>query len=239
MKRKALSTVVFEGLTDLISSRHFGPGDQLPTEAELCAKFEVSRTVVREAVARLRSHGVVIPRQGKGVFVSEAPATSGFSVSAESLKTLKETISLLELRLALETESAGLCAERCSTKDAQTIREVMERVDNEHPNPDDIQIHYDYDFHLAIARASTNEHIFGFLDYLRPILVPRFQLGYLVATDLKDRYFDRIHVEHEEIVSTIERKDAEGARTAMRHHLMNSLERLRALARASGSDTSR
>ncbi|TIU75812.1 MAG: FadR family transcriptional regulator, partial [Mesorhizobium sp.] len=85
---------------------------QLPTEAELCAEYDVSRTVVREAVARLRSEGMVVPQRGRGMFVSETPVPRNFSIPDEALRTLPETIALLELRLSVEVESAGLCAER-------------------------------------------------------------------------------------------------------------------------------
>ena len=73
-KRQALSTIIAEDLSGRIRSGELQPGAQLATEAELCIRYEVSRTVVREAIARLRSEGLVIPQQGRGMFVSEAPA---------------------------------------------------------------------------------------------------------------------------------------------------------------------
>ena len=59
----------------------------------------------------------------------------------------------------------------------------MEQVDARHDDPNAVQIHYDYDFHLAIAKATGNEFIHGFLIYLRPMIVPRYQLGYVVASE--------------------------------------------------------
>lgn len=233
-KRKPLSTVVAESLAEQIRSGSMRPGAQLPTEAELCAEHYVSRTVVREAVARLRSEGLVIPQQGRGMFVADATARRNFSIPDDALKTLPETIALLELRLSVEVEAAGLCAERRTEQEAQRIRDLMEQVDAQHPDPDAAQIHYDYDFHLAIAKAARNEFIYGFLIYLKPMIVPRYQLGYVVAADLKDRYFERIHKEHRAIVDAIGRADDNAARRAMRKHLHNSLERVRALAEASG-----
>ena len=234
VKRKTLSTIVAEDLSEKIRSGLLQPGVQLATEAELCAEYNVSRTVVREAVARLRSEGMVIPQQGRGMFVSEAPLPRNFSIPDEALKTLPETIALLELRLSVEVEAAGLCAERRTDSEARAIRDLMEQVDARHENPASVQIHYDYDFHLAIARATRNEFIHGFLDYLRPIIVPRFQLGRLVTPELKDAYYARIHVEHRSIVDAIDRQDSGAARRAMRKHLYNSLERIRALALAAG-----
>ena len=233
MKRPSLSTVVSESLLGRIRSGELAPGAQLPTESELCEVYSVSRTVVREAIARLRSEGLVIPRQGKGVFVSEAPLAS-FTVPESDLEALPQTIALLELRLGVEVESAGLCAQRRSDAEAALIRAEMERTDSTRPDPDNTRVHYDYDFHLAIARASGNAQIFDFLSYLRAQIAPRLALGFLLAPGVKDEYFDRIHGEHEAIVVAIEAQDEAAARAAMRSHLANSLERLRALARAAG-----
>lgn len=237
VKRKSLSTLVAESLSEKIRSGRLQPGAQLATEAELCAEYDVSRTVVREAVARLRSEGLVIPQQGRGMFVSEAPVPRNFSIPDEALATLPETIALLELRLSVEVEAAGLCAERRTDAEAGAIRALMEQVDAQHGDPASVQIHYDYDFHLAIAKATRNEFIHGFLDYLRPIIVPRYRLGHVVASELREAYYARIHAEHRRIVDAIERQDGRAARQAMRKHLRNSLERVRALARASGIKT--
>lgn len=237
-KRKSLSTIVWESLSGKIASGELQPGAQLPTEAELCAEYEVSRTVVREAIARLRSDGLVIPQQGRGMFVSEAPRQS-FLIAEETLQTLPETISLLELRMSVEVESAALCAERRSATEAREIRALMEQVDALHADPEKVEIHYDYDFHVRIAQASGNPLILAFLEYLRPLIVPRFQLGHIVAPDLKDRYYSRIHREHQDIVLAIESADPPRAREAMRSHLLNSLERLRALAAARGATAGR
>lgn len=236
-KRKSLSTVVAESLSEKIRSGLLSPGAQLPTEAELGVEYEVSRTVIREAVARLRSEGMVIPQQGRGMFVSEAPMPRNFSIPEEALKTLPETIALLELRLSVEVESAGLCAERRTDTEAGELRALMEQVDGQYRDPAAVQIHYDYDFHLAIAKAAKNDFIHGFLSYLRPIIFPRFQLGHVVAPQQMDAYYARIHAEHKSVVEAIERQEPRAARQAMRKHLQNSLERVRALALASGVGT--
>ena len=238
-KRKPLSTQVWESLSERIASGALKPGAQLPTEAELCAEYEVSRTVVREAIARLRSAGLVIPQQGRGMFVSEAPAQQGFLISAEDLQTLAETIALLELRLSVEVEAAGLCAERRSDAEAREIAALMEEIDSAHADPSVVLIHYDYDFHLRIARAARNAFMLAFLEYLRPLIVPRFQLGQIVTADLKDGYYARIHDEHQRIVAAISAGNPVAARDAMRRHLANSLERMKALGAAAGISADR
>ena len=162
-KRKPLSAVVAESLAAKIRSDGLIPGAQLPTEAELCSEYDVSRTVIREAVARLRSEGLVIPHQGRGMFVSDL-SPRNFSIPEDALKSLPETIAILELRMSVEVEAAGLCAERRTPHEAHAIRALMEQVDARHDDPTAVQIHYDYDFHLAIAKATGNEFIHGVSD---------------------------------------------------------------------------
>ena len=232
-KRKPLSAVVAESLAAKIRSDGLIPGAQLPTEAELCLEYDVSRTVIREAVARLRSEGLVIPHQGRGMFVSDL-SPRNFSIPEDALKSLPETIAIMELRMSVEVEAAGLCAERRTPHEAHAIRALMEQVDARHDDPNAVQIHYDYDFHLAIAKATGNEFIHGFLIYLRPMIVPRYQLGYVVAPEWKNSYYARIHKEHRAIVDAIDRQDSPAARRTMRRHLANSLERVRGLAEAAG-----
>lgn len=233
-RRKPLSTILWEDLSSKIASGQLQPGVQLPTEAELGEEYQVSRTVVREAIARLRSDGLVIPQQGRGMFVSEAPAQR-FQISEEDLQTLPETIALLELRMSVEVEAAGFCAERRSEAEAREIRRLMEQVDARHEDPSAVEIHYDYDFHLKIARTARNEFMLAFLEYLRPFIVPRFQLARVVTDEMKGVYYDRIHAEHEAIVQAIEQGDPARARMVMRDHLANSLDRIRAFAAKSGA----
>lgn len=233
-KRKTLTLLMAEKLSERVLSGKLKPGERLPTEAELCEEFEVSRTVVREAIARLRSEGLLVSHQGRGMFVSERQPARKFELDTDSLSTLPETISVLELRLSVEVEAAALCAERRTAADARKIRKLMEKVDAQIAEPANVDIHYDFDFHLAIARATKNEHIFRFLSFLKPIIAPRFRLSQLVSSEFKDKYYERIHFEHNAIVTAIEDQNPEKARETMRKHLQNGLERLRALSNAAG-----
>lgn len=229
-RRKTLTTQVADALAERIHAGTLAPGSRLPTEAELCAEFDVSRTVVREAVARLRSGGLVTAQQGRGVFVNETPSPQSFLISEDDLRSLPETIALLELRLSIEVEAAALCAERRTDDEAREIRALMEQVDARHPDPKAVKIHYDYDFHIRIAQCARNDFMAGFLEYLRPFIVPRFNLGQFVSPETKDAYYRKIHAEHDAIVAAIDNRDPDAARDEMRQHLTNSLERLRILA---------
>ncbi|HRX35185.1 MAG TPA: FadR/GntR family transcriptional regulator [Aestuariivirga sp.] len=227
-RRPTFSAVVAGKLKDMIGRRKLKPGDRIPTEAELCEMYGVSRTVVREAIMSLRSEGQLVARQGIGVFVAETNIQR-FEVDWNAIRTLPKTIMLIELRMAVETEAAGLCAVRRSKADAIDIRRRMEKVDAERREPKVTNLWYDQQFHLTIAKASKNPHIYQLLKMMAPVAMPRMKLGAVVDDSSKDSYYRMIHAEHERIVIAIEEKKESQAREAMRDHIAAVIERMRKL----------
>src|SRR5471032_1048323 len=120
--RRNLTLQLVENLSARIERRELAPGDKLPTESELMAAYGVSRTVVREAISRLQAAGVVETRHGIGTFVLEAPAPSGFRIDPATVVTLRDVLAILELRISLEVESAGLAALRRSDEQLAGMR---------------------------------------------------------------------------------------------------------------------
>ncbi|HET7669205.1 MAG TPA: GntR family transcriptional regulator, partial [Burkholderiales bacterium] len=116
-----LSRRLFEQLAAEIKSGRLAPGSRLPTEQELTRAARVSRTVVREAVAALRAEGLVITRQGVGAFVSAEPQRAPFRIEPERMQSLDDILAVMELRLGVEIESAGLAAERAGKPQVRAI----------------------------------------------------------------------------------------------------------------------
>lgn len=116
-----LSVQVADALSAEIRAARMVEGDRLPTEAALVGQFSVSRTVVREAVSRLKSLGLVESRQGSGVFVKRA-AFSPLNFDACSAVSKQAVVQMVEVRRGLETEVAALAAERHTKADIQHIR---------------------------------------------------------------------------------------------------------------------
>ncbi|MBC9246890.1 phosphonate metabolism transcriptional regulator PhnF [Paracoccus sp. 11-3] len=73
MPRDTIWTTIASKLRDDIAQRAYAPGDRLPTEAELSARFGVNRHTVRRALADLADAGLVQSRRGAGVFVMARP----------------------------------------------------------------------------------------------------------------------------------------------------------------------
>ncbi|HWL57610.1 MAG TPA: FadR/GntR family transcriptional regulator [Paracoccus sp. (in: a-proteobacteria)] len=225
-RRDSLSSIVAKGIAERIESGEFSVGDKLPIEAQLGETYNVSRTVVREAIAHLRSEGLVESRQGVGVFVSGQNGV--LKISPEKAGELAEILEILELRLGVEVEAAGLAAQRRSDENLAKIMEIIETtadLDRFIENPREL----DFSFHMAIAEATGNGYMPRFLSFIGPVIIPRSQLIHASVPELTRDYLAKMNDEHRRIADAIARKDVLDAREAMRFHLVGSLERYRKL----------
>ena len=224
-KAASLSDALFRKLEARIRSGEMPPGSRFPTQKELCASENVSRTVVREAVARLSAQGLTTSRQGSGVFVAETAQYRAFQVTRDELHELADVIKLLEMRLAVETEMASLAAARRTTADIGAIREALYRMEEVTDDPV-AAARADSDFHLAIARATQNDYFVRLIDFLGVRLVPPRNL-YLrdQSEEAHAAYAAKVRGEHEALLDAIIRMDSGKAREAARHHMQESLSR--------------
>ena len=115
-KRRSLAQELVTVLSEQIRDGHLKRGDKLPTESAIMDAHGVSRTVVREAISRLQAAGQVETRHGIGTFVLDTPSPSGFRIDPATVVTLRDVLAILELRISLEVESAGLAAQRRSAR---------------------------------------------------------------------------------------------------------------------------
>jgi len=226
------------GLVDAMSQRiragQMQVGDRLPTEAAIMGEFGVSRTVVREALSKLQAAGLVETRHGIGTFVIGTGETANFRIAPEQLATLREVIAVLELRIGLETEAAGLAALRRNEGNLVVMRDTLAVFAAAIEQSTDA-VTSDFQLHMEIARASQNVHFVDLMTYLGTMLIPRSRLNTArVAGEDRRDYLKRVHTEHESIVNAIANQDPEAARAAMRTHLSNSRERLRRAQEAAG-----
>jgi DNA-binding FadR family transcriptional regulator len=224
---RSLAHELVERFSDRIRAGQLLPGDKLPTEAAIMAAFDVSRTVVREALSRLQAAGLVETRHGIGTFVLGPGDGPAFKISPEQFGTLQDVIAVLELRIGLETEAAGLAAQRRTDADLAALRAALDAVIAAVEAGAD-SVAADFQFHLEIARATHNHHFADLMATLGAQIIPRARLE--PAADMTAErlaYMRRVNVEHESILDAIERQDAEAARAAMRTHLSNSRERRR------------
>src|SRR5450830_1053009 len=148
-------------------------------------------------------------------------------IDPNTIVTMRDVLDILELRISLETEAAGLAASRRTEAELAALREALDNFiaiarAGGATVPSDVQ------FHLLIAQASGNRYFRDILHHLGSNIIPRARLNSAkLSQDEPAAYMERVTHEHEDIFNAIRRQDPESARAAMRIHLSNSRERLR------------
>jgi DNA-binding FadR family transcriptional regulator len=133
----------------------------------------------------------------------------------------------MELRAAVETEAAGLAAERATRRDIRALEAALATID-EALDRGELAVEQDFAFHRAIAMATGNAHFPKFLEFLGRYIIPRQSVR--VATSDTRSYLTAIQSEHREIVAAIARHSVADAQAAMRRHLTKSRRRYAKLA---------
>ncbi|MBM4072918.1 MAG: FadR family transcriptional regulator [Planctomycetes bacterium] len=227
VRGRSLAAEVATRLARIIESGAFAPGQRLPPEHALTSQFNVSRSVLREAVAALRADGLLASRRGSGVYVSAEGPKRPFRVAAEDLDAIPGILKVLELRAAIEIEAAGLAATRRTLAQARAITAAFDRIDEDaHRGASGADT--DFAFHMAIAAATGNAQFTSILSYLRALLIPRQRIRIQADPAAgRDAYVRMLQREHRDIEQAIWAGDPVGAREAMRVHLVDGAQRYR------------
>jgi len=225
-----LSERVADELRAAITEQRFPAGARLPTETALAEGFGVSRAVVREAVSRLKSEGLVVSLQGSGLFVPEGRPLTPLRLDPkvhESSSTLEE---LYELRRALETEIAALAAVRRTRSAMAAVQAALRAVDDAASRGSD-GVEEDLAFHQAIADASGNRLLCSTWSFLGQYLRGAIHITH--TNEARSPAFEaEVRSEHARIVDAIRRRAPEDARAAVLAHLAGAAARLATTARA-------
>lgn len=215
---------VVSGLKDRILTGDLPPGARLPSENELIEEYGVSRTVVREAVTRLRAEGLVETFQGRGSFVLAVPEPSSFTVESSAIRSHHDVLAVIDFRLGIESEAAALAAQHRTDADTEAITEALGALTDAGREG---AVETDFAFHVAVARATHNRFYVDLLESLGPmmIMLPRTRLGEEFSMT-EAAHVERVQREHDNIAAAVLAGDAETARAAMRVHLGNTRRRL-------------
>jgi len=218
-----LPEVIADSIRTQIVKGVLKTGSKLPTERELGQYHQVSRVVVREAVARLRHEGLLISQQGKGVFVASLEDARFLSISDGSLAKPGDFRKLYELRKILECGTAELAATHHGDNDILSLESSLESMKSTQIDTESY-VAADLAFHRAIASASKNAFLVLFISFVDS------KLKESIALALSKLDFDQTVAvsigEHGVILERIRSRDTDGARIAMKTHLENSSKRL-------------
>ncbi len=208
-------------LVELLQERKLGVGDVIPKEIELAGTLGVSRTVIREALTRLRIMGLIESKKKKGSVITSPDlfGMMGKSMNPHILdqNTLKE---IFEIRLVLEIGMADLLFHRITKEDIEELKQI---VSNESPATQYhlFNIEHEIAFHGKLYEITGNETLKKFQKMLLPVFDYVHNSGLL-----KKQPMLKTFVSHKGLVEILEDGTPEAFRNAMRMHLENHFARL-------------
>lgn len=220
--KQDLVTGVVMQLRLYLQKSHLRPGDRLPTEAALSEQLGVSRTVVREAISRLESLGLLSVRRGRGMFVGDGNnliRCVQFLRSALALSP-KELVQVTEFRKAIECYAARCAAERATPDDVAelaTLCDEMNREGREYLEA----MQMDFQFHRRLMAITGNPLMCSVLE-----VIQEFILAAMVQTTPKPRDCVQSHRRHLAIVQAIRDGDPEAGESAMEKHMEHTVRML-------------
>lgn len=201
------------------------PGSRLPTEPALAERYGVSRTVIREAISRLKSAGLVEVRQGSGMVVSEGAHIKAFTIDLDVSGSIEAVLRVTELRRGIEGEAAALAAQRRTSEQLAAIEQALKNIElAELEGRDGVQ--EDLAFHLSISRATGNPLYPSMHEFITQFIRDAIR----ITRSNEERRWDlarAVHLEHVAVYSAIAAADPEAARNAALTHIRNAVERLK------------
>jgi DNA-binding FadR family transcriptional regulator len=221
---RALSDTVAQQLQKQIEKGSFAKSGKLPTEAVLAQEFGVSRTVIREAISRLKNEGMVEPRQGSGVFVVERAGIRPLRIDYAQAVEPGSVVQILALRRAIEAEVASEAAMRRTDAHMAAIDAALAKIEAAVADGED-GVAEDVAFHRAIANATGNPYFLKTLTFLNQYL----EAGTIVTRKneaLREDFSRQVKEEHAAIAAAIRAGDPMAARNAAQTHLYNAARRL-------------
>jgi GntR family transcriptional repressor for pyruvate dehydrogenase complex len=219
-----LSEQLADALVASIRAGQLEPGQRLPTEAALVERFGVSRTVVREALSRLKTLGLLESRQGSGAYIRAPgqPALERLVLTPDG--SVAAVLQMVEVRRALEAESAALAAARRTARSVKQIRSALQAIDQAVAAGGD-GVAEDVAFHAAIAEAAGNPYLLATLAYLHQFLLDATRVTRANEATRED-LAQQVRHEHAAVVAAIEAGDVEAARQAGATHMARAAERI-------------
>ncbi|WP_420992329.1 FadR/GntR family transcriptional regulator [Cupriavidus sp. 30B13] len=215
-------------ITELLASQirkgTYPVNARLPTEKFMTEEYGVSRTVVREAISRLKSEGLVETRQGSGTVVLDPKTSEAFRLGRNDENPALGVVRILELRRGIEAEMAALAAERRSEAEMTQIRRALKAIDRAVADGGD-GVEEDLAFHMAVSRATGNPHYTELLGLLTRALQDAIRLTRGNEAQRTD-FAAQVRAEHEAMCAAIQARDADAARRAAFQHMKNTADRI-------------
>ncbi|MDG1894503.1 MAG: FadR/GntR family transcriptional regulator [Fuerstiella sp.] len=221
-RRSSVDQVV-ERIRDVITEQKLSAGERLPGELELVDQLQVSRPVLREALARLQGLGLIEIQRGNGTFVASRERLVNCVQLLRTAVTLapRELLSYAELRAAVEVQAVRQAAERATDEDVAELKQMLKEL-NSVDRPYEELLEIDFRFHRRILQAAGNELMQNLMEVIYEFVVT--QMAQTTSSPRENKLGRRLH---REIVVAIADHDPDAAERAMREHMEVVLSRLK------------
>lgn len=220
-RQKRLSDSVADDILAMITiEKKFMPGEKLPNENELSEELKISRTTLREAIRILATNGILEIQRGKGTFVKKDLQTDNIEEISFLSKIRANAKDLYEMRLIFEPEAAYLAVQRASDAEIKRILSLGEQIE-EYIKLGKDRTEIEQAFHKSIAKATHNE----FMNKLMPVIYQAIDKGVALSEEKEMAVKDTI-IDHRMIMDFIKNRNAEGAKSAMKIHILHAIKEL-------------
>jgi len=211
VQRHPLAAQAAELLLERIRAGEWPLGHKLPGETMLGAQLGIGRSTLREAIRELAGKGVLETRQGAGIFVIALDASEDWSTVLKRASI----VSVIEARIAIETEAASLAAERRTATDLRAMNRTLARRGQEMHSIED-HVDADMALHRSIIVGSHNDVLIELFDGF----VPRIRQAMIEMLRMRSSGANPgDQPEHATVVQAIADRDPVAASQASRAHL--------------------
>lgn len=221
-RNKRLSDRIADEILSMITiEKKFQPGDKLPNEIELSEQLNVSRTTLREAIRVLVTNNILEIQRGKGTFVKENIDTEHMKSFSDLSSAIINARDLYEMRLIFEPEAAYYATLRATDAELKRILDFGKQIEEKILNNED-RTEVEQKFHQSIAQATHNE----FMDKLMPVIFQAINKG-VILSQKNELVTKHTLNDHRLIMEFMEARNAEGAKSAMKIHILHAMQYLR------------
>ena len=213
----SLSTHIADRLIEHIKTSDLRPGDRMPSEAELCASLNVSRSTLREAIKILVSRNILVINRGVGTFISSTPGVTDDPLGLDFVEDKAQLIlDLLQFRSIIEPALVRLAAKNATEEEIEALCRYEDNIEKAYregadTTEDDIQ------FHITIARCSHNRVV----ELVFPILMKTIPA---VNRYTKKALMEGTISDHRAIIQAIKDRNEQLGDALMQQHLKRNTE---------------
>lgn len=212
-------------LTEYFKENNLKIGDSLPKELEFAEALGVSRTVVREAILRLRTIGMIESKKHKGMVLTQPDIIHNFEKVLESNLLGEDTLrDIFELRLILEVGMADLLFARKTEKDMEELSDIVSQEDDNGGDSTIFSLEYEVAFHGKLYQISNNSTLQRFQDLLLPVF--QYVHDHMLPDANKFKYSSGKFISHRDLLNHLIDGTPESFRVAMRQHLEPHFDRI-------------